>query len=108
MQFRVLGQKKKRKKKFFAAMSLNSNFRIHSYIDKKDFCEQKRLLRKTWNSKIKKQGLKSFKKTENKLVTENGKQKLETMMDDIPLHLYVFINLYFIIYKIKFLFNSIY
>jgi hypothetical protein len=41
-------------------------------------------------------------------VTENGKQKLETMMDDIPLHLYVFINLYFIIYIIKFLFNSIY
>ena len=60
--------------------------------DKKDFCEQKRLLQKTWNSKIKKQGLKkkrkkSFKKTENKLVTENGKQKLEAMMDDIPLHL---------------------
>jgi hypothetical protein len=61
-------------------------------MDKKDFCEQKRLLRKTWNSKIKKQGLKmwlywrkkrkkSFKKTENKLVTENGKQKLEEMMD---------------------------
>jgi len=30
-------------------------------------------------------------------VTENGKQKLEAMMDDIPLHLYVFRNLYFII-----------
>ena len=29
-------------------------------------------------------------------------QKLEAMMDDIPLHLYVFINLYFIIYIIKF------
>ena len=62
-------------------MSLNSNFRIHSYID------LRRFLRKTWNSKIKKQGLKmwlywrkkrkkSFKKTENKLVTENGKQLL--------------------------------
>jgi hypothetical protein len=33
------------------------------------------------------------------IMTENGKQKLEAMMDDIPLHLYVFINLYFIIYK---------
>ncbi len=51
------------------------------------------------------------------IMTENGKQKLEAMMDDIPqtkiqkleammddipLHLYVFINLYFIIYIIKF------
>jgi hypothetical protein len=32
-----------------------------------------------WRKKRKK----SFKKTENKLVTENGKQKLEAMMDDI-------------------------
>jgi hypothetical protein len=30
-----------------------------------------------WRKKRKK----SFKKTENKLVTENGKQKLEEMMD---------------------------
>ncbi len=38
-----------------------------------------------WRKKRKK----SFKKTKNKLATENGKQKLEAMMDDIPLHLYV-------------------
>jgi hypothetical protein len=73
-------------------------------MDKKDFCEQKRLLRKTWNSKIKKQGLKmwlywrkkrkkSFKKTENKLATENGKQKLKAMMDDIPTFHYIYMFL---------------
>ena len=52
------------------------NFRIHSYIDKKDFCEQKRLLRKTWNSKIKKQGLKSFKKTREQTCDRKWQTKI--------------------------------
>ena len=47
--------------------------------DKKDFCEQKRLLRKTWNSKIKKQGLKNHLKRQRtnlwqKMANKNWKQ----------------------------------
>jgi hypothetical protein len=48
-----------------------------------------------WRKKRKK----SFKKTENKLVTENGKQKLEAMMDDIPLLICFYKFIFYYLYN---------
>ncbi len=42
---------------------------------------------------LEKEEKKSFKKTENKLATENGKQKLKAMMDDIPTFHYIYMFL---------------
>ena len=52
-------------------MSLNSNFRIHSYIDKKDFCELKKTFAKNLEFQNQKTGFKNvavLEKEEKKII----------------------------------------